>query len=183
MSLSRKVWHWTKSQRFTLGWSTWLQKIIVFLEELTRSLPLEETTVFFSAKNQLNQSNQIVFSSMPNLNSAPSNWCYAFHVVCLKTGPLLELISLTLVCGLVDPSLFTFLLKLLQWGLASIYQGKLESPLIKVTLRMTFLSRQSSCVVIVPSQLANHAWLRIIVPTYWVSTLGLSTQLQNQFLP
>ena len=65
----------------------------------------------------------------------------------------------------------------------SIYQGKLESPLIKVTLRMTFLSRQSSCVVIVPSQLANHAWLRIIVPTYWVCTLGLFTQLQNQFLP
>ena len=96
---------------------------------------------------------------------------------------LLELISLTLVCGLVDPSLFTFLLKLLQWGLASIYQGKLESPLIYVTLRMTFLSRQSFCVVIVPSQLANHAWLRIIVLTYWVSTLGLSTQLQNQFLP
>ena len=62
-------------------------------------------------------------------------------------------------------------------------QGKLESPLIKVTLRMTFLSRQSSCVVIVPSQLANHAWLRIIVPTYWVCTLGLFTQLQNQFLP
>ena len=58
---------------------------------------------------------------------------------------------------LVDPSLFASLLKLLQWGLASIYQGKLESPLIKVTLRMTFLSRQSSCVVIVPSQLANHA--------------------------
>ena len=70
---------------------------------------------------------------------------------------LLELISLTLVCGLVDPSLFASLLKLLQWGLASIYQGKLESPLIKVSLRMTFLSRQSSCVVIVPSQLANHA--------------------------
>ena len=70
---------------------------------------------------------------------------------------LLELISLTLVCGLVDPSLITFLLKLLQWGIASIYQGKLESPLIKVTLRMTFLSRQSFCVVIVPSQLANHA--------------------------
>ena len=58
-----------------------------------------------------------------------------------------------------------------------------KSPLIKVTLRMTFLSRQSSCVVIVPSQLANHAWLRIIVPTYWVCTLGLFTQLQNQFLP
>ena len=89
---------------------------------------------------------------MPNLNSAPSNWCYAFHVVCLKTGSLLELI-----CGLVDPSLINFLLKLLQWGLKSIYQGKLESPLIKVSLRMTFLSRQSSCVVIVPSQLANHA--------------------------
>ena len=70
---------------------------------------------------------------------------------------MLELISLTLVCGLVDPSLFTFLLKLLQWGLASIYQGKLESPLIKVTLWMTFLSRQSSCVVIAPSQLANRA--------------------------
>ena len=70
---------------------------------------------------------------------------------------LLELISLTLVCGLVDPSLFASLLKLLQWGLASIYQGKLESLLIKVSLRITFLSRQSSCVVIVPSQLANHA--------------------------
>ena len=70
---------------------------------------------------------------------------------------VLELISLTLVCGLVDPFLFASLLKLLQWGLASIYQGKLESPLIKVSLRMTFLSRQSSCVVIVPSQLANHA--------------------------
>ena len=52
---------------------------------------------------------------------------------------MLELIPLTLVCGLVDSSLFTFLLKLLQWGLASINQGKLESPLIKVSLRMTFL--------------------------------------------
>ena len=70
---------------------------------------------------------------------------------------VLEVNSLTLVVGLVDPSLISFLLKLLQRGLASIYQGKLESPLIKVTLRMTFLSRQSSCVVIVPSQLANHA--------------------------
>ena len=70
---------------------------------------------------------------------------------------LLEVNSLTLVVGLVDSSLISFLLKLLQRGLASIYQGKLESPLIKVTLRMTFLSRQSSCVVIVPSQLANHA--------------------------
>ena len=50
-----------------------------------------------------------------------------------------------------------FLHKLIQRGLASIQQGKLESPLMKVTLRMTFLSRQSSCVVIVPSQLANHA--------------------------
>ena len=70
---------------------------------------------------------------------------------------LLEVNSLTLVVGLVDSSLISFLLKLLQRGLASIYQGKLESPLIKVTLWMTFLSRQSSCVVIVPSQLANHA--------------------------
>ena len=96
---------------------------------------------------------------------------------------VLEVNSLTLVVGLVDSSLISFLLKLLQRGLASIYQGKLESPLIKVTLRMTFLSRQSSCVVIVPSQLANHAWLRIIVPTYWVCTLGLFTQLKNQFLP
>ena len=86
-------------------------------------------------------------------------------------------------CCLVDSSLISFLLKLLQRWLTPIIQGKLESPLIKVTLLMTFLSRQSSCVVIVPSQLANHAWLRIIVPTYWVSTLGLSTQLQNQFLP
>ena len=43
--------------------------------------------IFFSKKNQLNQSNQREFSSMPNLNSAPSNWCCAFNVVCLKTGP------------------------------------------------------------------------------------------------
>ena len=76
-----------------------------------------------------------------------------------------------------------FLQKLIQRGLAFIWQEKLESPLIKVTLRMTFLSRQSSCVVIVPSQLANHAWLRITVPTYWVCTFELFTQLQNQFLP
>ena len=68
---------------------------------------------------------------------------------------VLEVNSLTLVVGLVDPSLISFLLKLLQRGLASIYQEK--SLLITVTLRMTFLSRQSSCVVIVPSQLANHA--------------------------
>ena len=46
---------------------------------------------------------------------------------------------------------------------------------------MTFLSRQSSYVVFAPSQLANHAWLRITVPTYWVCTLELFTQLQNQF--
>ena len=46
---------------------------------------------------------------------------------------------------------------------------------------MTFLSRQSSCVVIVPSQLANHAWLRIAVPTYWVCTFELFTQLQINF--
>ena len=100
--------------------------------------------------------------------------CHHTFELSMSDLKMLELISLTLVCGLVDPSLFTFLLKLLQWGLASIYQ---------VTLWMTFLSRQSSCVVIVPSKIANHAWLRIIVPTYWVSTLGLSTQLQNQFLP
>ena len=49
-----------------------------------------------------------------------------------------------------------FLHKLIQRGLAFISYGKLESSLIKVTLRMTFLSRQSSCVVIVPSQLANQ---------------------------
>ena len=96
---------------------------------------------------------------------------------------LLEVISLTLVVGLVDSSLISFLLKLLQRWLTPIWQGKLESPLMKVTLRMTFLSRQSSCVVIVPSQLANHAWLRITVPTYWVCTFELFTQLQNQFLP
>ena len=96
---------------------------------------------------------------------------------------LLEVISLTLVVGLVDSSLISFLLKLSQRGLTPIWQGKLKSALMKVTLRMTFLSRQSSCVVIVPSQLANHAWLRITVPTYWVCTFELFTQLQNQFIP
>ena len=37
---------------------------------------------------------------------------------------VLEVNSLTLVVGLVDPSLISFLLKLLQRGLASIYQEK-----------------------------------------------------------
>ena len=37
---------------------------------------------------------------------------------------VLEVNSLTLVVGLVDPSLISFFLKLLQRGLASIYQGK-----------------------------------------------------------
>ena len=39
---------------------------------------------------------------------------------------VLEVNSLTLVVGLVDPSLISFLLKLLQRGLASIYQEKIR---------------------------------------------------------
>ena len=45
---------------------------------------------------------------------------------------MLEVDSLTLVVGLVDSSLISILLKLLQRWLTPIYQGKLESPLIKV---------------------------------------------------
>ena len=45
---------------------------------------------------------------------------------------MLEVDSLTLVVGLVDSSLISILLKLLQRRLTPIYQGKLESPLIKV---------------------------------------------------
>ena len=71
--------------------------------------------------------------------------------------------SLTLVVGLVDSSLISFLLKLLQRGLTLIYQGKLASPLIKVTLRKPLRYCRLTIIVILSF---NNSLYRGVVDQY-----------------
>ena len=154
-----------------------------------KHLALENNCIFRRAnKKSPSWGDDGIFFSKESVKSIQANSVFVYAkskfrpkqlVLCVPRRLSQDRFIVRINLCLVDPSLINFLLKLLQWGLKSIYQGKLESPLIKVSLRMTFLSRQSSCVVIVPSQLANHAWLRIIVSTYWVSTLKHTTPIRE----
>ena len=45
------------------------------------------------------------------------------------------------------------------------------------------INRQSSCIVIVPSQPGNHVRLRVTVSAYSVCAFELFAQLQNHLLP
>ena len=68
-------------------------------------------------------------------------------------------------------------------GTNSYLMRKVRVTVYKVPLQMTLLSCQSSCIVIVPSQPANHVRLRMTVPAYQVCAFELFAQLQNHFLP